>query len=71
MRQPETHEAGVCLGELSEEQKVELERNLRRVKCQERELNLLREKLSQMSSLVEKKDQALEAAAQELRYTPP
>ncbi|KAF1427610.1 Forkhead-associated domain-containing protein 1, partial [Spheniscus humboldti] len=57
-------------GELSEEQKVELERNLRRVKCQERELNLLREKLSQMSSLVEKKDQALEAAAQELRYTP-
>ncbi|KAM6236514.1 forkhead-associated domain-containing protein 1 isoform 1-T1 [Spheniscus humboldti] len=54
-------------GELSEEQKVELERNLRRVKCQERELNLLREKLSQMSSLVEKKDQALEAAAQELR----
>ncbi|KAF1446309.1 Forkhead-associated domain-containing protein 1, partial [Spheniscus demersus] len=57
-------------GELSEEQKVELERNLRRVKCQERELNLLREKISQMSSLVEKKDQALKAAAQELRYTP-
>ncbi|XP_009323575.1 PREDICTED: forkhead-associated domain-containing protein 1 [Pygoscelis adeliae] len=54
-------------GELSEEQKVELERNLRRVKCQERELNLLREKLSQMSSLAEKKDQALKAAAQELR----
>ncbi|KAM6371340.1 forkhead-associated domain-containing protein 1 isoform 1-T1 [Pluvialis apricaria] len=54
-------------GELSEEQKVELERHLSRVKRQERELNLLREKLSQMSSLVEKKDRALEAAAEELR----
>ncbi|XP_074465546.1 forkhead-associated domain-containing protein 1 isoform X1 [Larus michahellis] len=54
-------------GELSEEQKVELEQNLSRVKRQERELNLLREKLSQMSSLVEKKDRALEAAAEELR----
>ncbi|NXG85548.1 FHAD1 protein, partial [Stercorarius parasiticus] len=53
-------------GELSEEQKVELEQNLSRVKRQERELNLLREKLSQMSSLVEKKDRALEAAAEEL-----
>ncbi|NXN50215.1 FHAD1 protein, partial [Rynchops niger] len=54
-------------GELSEELKVELEQNLSRVKRQERELNLLREKLSQMSSLVEKKDRALEAAAEELR----
>ncbi|NXT73063.1 FHAD1 protein, partial [Zapornia atra] len=55
-------------GELSEEQKVQLEQNLSRVKCQERELNLLREKLSQMSSLVEKKDRALKAAAEELRW---
>ncbi|XP_053941516.1 forkhead-associated domain-containing protein 1 isoform X2 [Cuculus canorus] len=54
-------------GELSEEQKVELEQNLRRVKCLERELNLLREKLSQMSSLAEKKDQALQRATEELR----
>ncbi|KAK4809849.1 hypothetical protein QYF61_021309 [Mycteria americana] len=54
-------------GELSEEQKVELERNMSRVKYQERELNLLREKLSQMSSLVETKDRALKAAAEELR----
>ncbi|NXJ43742.1 FHAD1 protein, partial [Ciconia maguari] len=58
-------------GELSEEQKVELERNMSQVKYQERELNLLREKLSQMSSLVEKKDRALKAAAEELRYTLP
>ncbi|XP_064893651.1 forkhead-associated domain-containing protein 1 isoform X5 [Columba livia] len=54
-------------GELGEEQKVELERNLSQVKRQERELNLLREKLCQMSSLVEKKDGALKAAAEELR----
>ncbi|KAM6046183.1 LOW QUALITY PROTEIN: forkhead-associated domain-containing protein 1 [Theristicus caerulescens] len=54
-------------GELSEEQKAELERNQSRVKHQERELNLLREKLSQMSSLVEKEDRALKATAEELR----
>ncbi|NWU72494.1 FHAD1 protein, partial [Pterocles burchelli] len=58
-------------GELSEEQKVELERNVSRVRRQERELNLLREQLSRMSSLVEMKDRALEAAAEELRYTLP
>uniref|UniRef100_A0A672TX48 Forkhead associated phosphopeptide binding domain 1 n=1 Tax=Strigops habroptila TaxID=2489341 RepID=A0A672TX48_STRHB len=54
-------------GELSEERKVELEQNLSRLKRQEQELNLLREKLSRMSSLVEKKDQALKAATEELR----
>ncbi|NWH75571.1 FHAD1 protein, partial [Piaya cayana] len=54
-------------GELSEEQKVELEQNLSRVKCLEREVKLLREKLSQMSNLVEKKDQALQRTSEELR----
>ncbi|NWY60348.1 FHAD1 protein, partial [Chionis minor] len=58
-------------GELSEEQKVEREQNLSRLKRQERELNQLREKLSQMSSQVEEKDRALAAAAEELRYAPP
>ncbi|KFQ05250.1 Forkhead-associated domain-containing protein 1, partial [Leptosomus discolor] len=58
-------------GELSEEQKVELEQNVRRLKGQERELNVLRENLSRMSSLVEEKDRALKAAAEELRYRPP
>ncbi|XP_075293571.1 forkhead-associated domain-containing protein 1 isoform X2 [Opisthocomus hoazin] len=53
-------------GELSEEQKVELEQNQSRVKRQERELSLLREKLSQLSSLVETKDRALKAAVEEL-----
>ncbi|NXW43827.1 FHAD1 protein, partial [Nyctiprogne leucopyga] len=55
-------------GELSEKQKVELEQNRSRVQCQERELKLLREKLSQMANLVEKRDGALQAAAEELRY---
>ncbi|NWI97029.1 FHAD1 protein, partial [Pitta sordida] len=55
-------------GELSEEQKVELEQNQSRLKHREWEVNQLREKLSQMSSLVEEKDGALKAAAEELRY---
>ncbi|NXD17489.1 FHAD1 protein, partial [Nothocercus nigrocapillus] len=55
-------------GELSEKQKVELEWNLSRVKCQESELSVLREKLYEMSNLVDKKDKDLKAAAEELRY---
>ncbi|NXS58751.1 FHAD1 protein, partial [Brachypteracias leptosomus] len=57
-------------GELSEKQKVELEQNLSQLKRQKQELNLLREQLSQMSSLMEEKDKALKAAAEELRYMP-
>ncbi|NXM91595.1 FHAD1 protein, partial [Oenanthe oenanthe] len=56
-------------GELSEEQKVELEHSQRQLKHREWEVNQLREKLSEMSSLVEEKDQALKAASEELRYT--
>ncbi|NXQ34990.1 FHAD1 protein, partial [Alaudala cheleensis] len=56
-------------GELSEEQKVELEHSQRQLRHREQEVNQLREKLSEMSSLVQEKDQALKAAAQELRYT--
>lgn len=67
--QPASHEAVLCLGELSEEQKVELEHSQRQLKHREQEVNQLREKLSEMSSLVEEKDQALKAAAEELRYT--
>uniref|UniRef100_A0A493SUW8 Forkhead associated phosphopeptide binding domain 1 n=1 Tax=Anas platyrhynchos platyrhynchos TaxID=8840 RepID=A0A493SUW8_ANAPP len=54
-------------GELSEKQKAELERSLVQVKSQERDLNALREKLSEMSKLVAQKDQELKAAAAELR----
>ncbi|XP_032935787.2 forkhead-associated domain-containing protein 1 [Catharus ustulatus] len=53
-------------GELSEEQKVELEHSQRQLKHREGEVKQLREKLSEMSSLVEEKDQALKAAAEEL-----
>ncbi|XP_014737137.1 PREDICTED: forkhead-associated domain-containing protein 1, partial [Sturnus vulgaris] len=53
-------------GELSEEQKVELEHSQRQLKHRQWEVNQLREKLSEMSSLVEEKDQALKAAAEEL-----
>ncbi|NXI82267.1 FHAD1 protein, partial [Rhipidura dahli] len=56
-------------GELSEEQKVELEHSQRQLKHREWEVNQLREKLSEMSSLMEEKDRALKAAAEELRYT--
>ncbi|NWZ10608.1 FHAD1 protein, partial [Agelaius phoeniceus] len=56
-------------GELSEEQKVELEHSQRQLKHREWEVHQLQEKLSEMSSLVEEKDQALRAAAEELRYT--
>ncbi|NWV91820.1 FHAD1 protein, partial [Machaerirhynchus nigripectus] len=56
-------------GELSEEQKVELEHSQRQLKHREWEVNQLREKLSKMSNLVEEKDRALKAAAEELRYT--
>ncbi|NXL26301.1 FHAD1 protein, partial [Setophaga kirtlandii] len=56
-------------GELSEEQKVELEHSQRQLKHREWEVNQLQKKLSEMSSLVEEKDQALRAAAEELRYT--
>lgn len=41
------------------------------MKSQERDLNALREKLSEMSTLVAKKDRELKAAAAELRYEPP
>ncbi|XP_021272951.1 forkhead-associated domain-containing protein 1 isoform X2 [Numida meleagris] len=54
-------------GELSEKQKAELEQSLHRVKSQECELSMLREKLSKMSDLVVKKDRELQAAAAELR----
>lgn len=69
MSQPASHEAVLCLGELSEEQKVELEHSQRQLKHREWEVNQLQKKLSEMSSLVEEKDQALRAAAEELRYT--
>ncbi|XP_074831799.1 forkhead-associated domain-containing protein 1 isoform X4 [Carettochelys insculpta] len=54
--------------ELSEKQKMELERTLILVRSQESELNKLREKLVQMSDLVDKKDKDLRTLAEELRH---
>ncbi|TEA33543.1 hypothetical protein DBR06_SOUSAS3910099 [Sousa chinensis] len=54
-------------GELNEKQKVELERNVALVQQQSSELSVLKEKMAQMSSLLEKKDKELEALKQTLR----
>ncbi|XP_067423586.1 forkhead-associated domain-containing protein 1 isoform X2 [Emydura macquarii macquarii] len=56
------------IGELSEKQKMELEQNLILVRSQESELNVLREKLSEMSDLVDKKDKDLRTSHEELRH---
>ncbi|XP_037585841.1 forkhead-associated domain-containing protein 1 isoform X5 [Cebus imitator] len=54
-------------GELNEKQKTELERNVALVQQQSKELSVLREKMVQMSSLVEKKDRELKALKEALR----
>lgn len=50
---------------------MELEQNLILVRSQESELNMLREKLSEMSDLVDKKNKDLRTSHEELRYKPP
>ncbi|XP_032509649.1 forkhead-associated domain-containing protein 1 isoform X1 [Phocoena sinus] len=54
-------------GELNERQKMELERNVALVQQQSSELSVLKEKMAQMSSLLEKKDKELEALKRALR----
>lgn len=54
-------------GELSEKQKRELERHMDLVQQQSRELCMLKAKLVQMSSLVEKKDRELKVLREALR----
>ncbi|XP_030619768.1 forkhead-associated domain-containing protein 1 [Delphinapterus leucas] len=54
-------------GELNEKQKMELERNVALVQQQSSELSVLKEKMAQVSSLLEKKDKELEALKQALR----
>ncbi|KAM8791557.1 forkhead-associated domain-containing protein 1 isoform 11-T13 [Rhynchonycteris naso] len=54
-------------GELSEKQKVELERNMALVQQQNSELHVLKEKLAQVTSLVQKKDRELEVLKEALR----
>ncbi|XP_028596405.2 forkhead-associated domain-containing protein 1 isoform X2 [Podarcis muralis] len=55
------------IGELSEKQKMELEQKRRLVHSQAHELNQLREKLFEMSKLVDQKDADLKAQSEELR----
>ncbi len=71
MGEPDTHGAVVCLGELSEQLKSEVEQNICQVKQQEQELHLLRRELLEMSMVMKEKDRALQAAANELRYMQP
>ncbi|XP_069402036.1 forkhead-associated domain-containing protein 1 isoform X7 [Ovis canadensis] len=54
-------------GELNEKQKVELERNVALVQQQSSELSVLKDKMVQMTSLVDKKDKELEVLKQALR----
>lgn len=55
-------------GELNEKQKIELERNVALVQQQSSELSVLKDKMVQMTSLVEKKDKELEVLKQALRW---
>lgn len=55
-------------GELNEKQKVELERNVALVQQQSSELSVLKDKMVQMTSLVDKKDKELEVLKQALRW---
>ncbi|XP_036770197.2 forkhead-associated domain-containing protein 1 [Manis pentadactyla] len=54
-------------GELNEKQKMELERNVALVEQQSSELRMLKAKVAQMTSLVEKKHRELEALKEALR----
>ncbi|XP_042810169.1 forkhead-associated domain-containing protein 1 isoform X4 [Panthera leo] len=54
-------------GELSEKQKLELERNVALVQQQSNELKALKEKMGQLTGLVEKKDRELEVLKEALR----
>lgn len=55
-------------GELNEKQKIELERNVALVQQQSSELSVLKDKMVQMTGLVEKKDKELEVLKQALRW---
>ncbi|XP_036901072.1 forkhead-associated domain-containing protein 1 isoform X3 [Sturnira hondurensis] len=54
-------------GELSEKQKMELERNVALVQQQKNELSALKEKMAQMTSLVERKDRELQVLKEAFR----
>lgn len=55
-------------GELNEKQKIELERNVALVQQQRTELNMFKEKMMQMTSLIDKKDRELRSLKEALRF---
>ncbi|KAJ6656847.1 hypothetical protein lerEdw1_003178 [Lerista edwardsae] len=55
------------IGELGEKQKMELEQKRSLIRTQEHELGMLREKLFEMSRLVDQRDAALKTISEELR----
>lgn len=57
----------VTTGELSEKQKMELERHVALVQQQSNELSMLKAKVAQTSGLVEKKDRELKVLREALR----
>ena len=54
-------------GELNEKQKMELERNVALVQQQRNELGVLKEKMAQMTGLVERKDRELQVLKEAFR----
>lgn len=55
-------------GELNEKQKIELERNVALVQQQRTELTMFKEKMMQMTSLIDKKDRELRSLKEALRF---
>jgi len=58
----------VCAGQLSEEQKLELESHKALVVDQKIQLSMLTQRLTMMSQLVEQKDEVTKNLAEKLRY---
>lgn len=58
----------VCAGQLSEQQKLELENHKALVVDQKIQLSMLTQKLTMMSQLVEKKDEETKKLGEKLRY---
>lgn len=58
----------LCVGELSEQQKLELESHKALVVDQKIQLSMLTQKLTMMSQLVQQKDEETKKLGEKLRY---
>lgn len=61
-------QVSVCAGQLSEQQKLELESHKALVVDQKIQLSMLTQKLTMMSQLVEQKDEETKKLEEKLRY---